>query len=87
MKVCVPQVSSPLRILGVFVGSKEIPISLLAMAPLAKRLSVTVGIRASAAGLKVPKKKDKKAARFHKGKDPPRVRSTGPTLTKEILDQ
>ena len=49
--------------------------------------SVTVGIRASAAGLKVPKKKDKKVARFHKGKDPPRVRSTGPTLTKEILDQ
>ena len=40
----------------------------------------------SVSGLKLPKKKNKKAAQFHEGKDPPRVRPTGPILTKEILD-
>jgi len=68
------------------VGSKEIPISLEGMTPLAKRLSVTVGIKAPVSGLKVPKKKNKKAAQFHEGKDPPWVRPTGPILTEEISD-
>jgi len=60
----VPQVSSPLRISGTVVGSKEIPISLAVMIPLAKALSVTVGIGVLVAGLKVPKKKIRKWLNF-----------------------
>ena len=87
MKVYIPQVISPLRFPLVVVGSKEIPISLEVMIPLEKALSVTVGIGVLSAGLKVPKKKNKKVVLSHEGKDPPRVRSTGPILVIEgILD-
>jgi len=64
----VPQVSSPLRISGVVVGSKEIPISLAVMTPLAKRLSVTVGMGELVAGLKVSKKGIRKRGSISKRK-------------------
>lgn len=49
-----PHVNSPFTTSRVFVGSKEIPISLALIKPLEKRLSVTVGMRVLVAGERVP---------------------------------
>jgi hypothetical protein len=49
-----PQVISPLTVSRLFVGWNEMPISLALIAPLAKRLSVTVGISKLLEGLSVP---------------------------------
>jgi hypothetical protein len=55
-KCIIPQVSSPLTTDGTVVGSKETPISLAVMTPLANKLSVTVGMEEVVAGERVPKK-------------------------------
>ena len=55
-KCTIPQVSSPLTTDDTVVGSKETPISLAVMTPLANKLSVTAGMEEVAAGERVPGK-------------------------------
>ena len=55
-KCIIPQVSSPFTTDGTVVGSKETPISLAVMSPLANKSSVTVGMEELVAGESVPGK-------------------------------
>jgi len=54
VKMHIPHVSSPFISLSAVVGTKDMAISLLVIWPVAKRLSVTVGIVAWVSGERVP---------------------------------